>query len=116
MVFLSRVEQHAHSDLCPTTFTIEGHSHMKLRAGEMVIDEALGFHDFDKNAVILIVDAIGAVHDEPPCTTRSYVHLVNCGCKAIWPPPLGYMFLLNPGLPHKLSRCVKNTRCDDFAV
>src|SRR5712691_9372786 len=97
----------------------EGAEHIspfRARMSFWIVNKALRFHDLDKDDLILIVDAIGTVHDEGPNAARSHVHLVNSVRKAFRPPPLRYVMRICPHLPHELSPRIENARRDDFAI
>src|SRR5713226_5702144 len=82
----------------------------------MGVDEALRLHDLAVDDLILIVNAIGTVHDEPPNAAWSHVHLGNRGRKPFRPPPLPYVVWICPQLEHDLSRRVEDARGDDLAL
>lgn len=66
-----RCEEHAPCELGLALLFDERHRHLKfVDRLQMAEDDPLGFHDLDKDTLILIVGAMGAVHDEAPEATR----------------------------------------------
>src|SRR6266542_5904067 len=110
------LEEHPHGQLGLIALPGEGRRHVKARARDMGVDQALRFHDLLIDDLILIVDAIRAMHDEPPHAARPHVHLVNRAREAVRPPPLRDVFRIRPHLEHELSRRIKDARCANFPI
>jgi hypothetical protein len=119
--FRGRPEEHPQGELGLAALLGEGHRDVKLSRLALFVpavgvDQTLGFHDLDIDDLILIVDAIGAMHDEPPNAPGSHVHLVSSGRKVFWSPPLRHVFRIGPRLEHELSRRIEDPRDDDFPI
>lgn len=67
----------------------------------------LGFHNLDKDAFILEVDAIGAVHEEAPDAARPQVELVKSVREALRPPPMRRVIRIGPRFEHELMGASK---------
>ena len=61
-------------------------------------DEALGGIDFEKDGFVVIVAAVGAVHDEAPEAVGADVHLKVLGGEADGAPPLDDVSWVGPHL------------------
>lgn len=115
--FLGRFEKHAPGEPCLAGLLGEGHRHLKpVHWLQMLKDDPLRFHDLDKDALILIVHAIGAVHDEAPEATRPQVERVKSVRKALRPPPMLQVFRVSPRSEHHLARHIQDTRGNDFTI
>src|SRR5262245_51590142 len=79
----------------------------------MVIANALGHHNFVKRDAVLVVAAIGSVHDETPHSTHTHVEGAGRGGEADRSPPLRQMLRIAPGLEYQATRRIKDACCDD---
>src|SRR5437867_8822670 len=116
VAFSGSLEEHLKGEPGLAGLLGEGGRHLKLRARHMLEDDPLGFHDLDKDALVLIVDAIGAVHDEAPDATRPHVEVLKRVRKPLRPPPVPQVIRVGPRFEHELARRVEDARGDDLPV
>src|SRR3984893_15531241 len=112
VAFRGRREKPLHGELGFAVVIFEGHRHLKLHgldisAPAMAVDQPFGFHDLFVDDPILVIDAVGAVHDEPPNATWPHVDRANGGGEAMWPPPLHQVFWIGPRFKDELTRRVE---------
>src|SRR5215510_15651991 len=77
--FGRRLEQHAKDQPRLASLLRQGCDELELRPRDMVKDDTLRRHDLAEDAVVWIVDAVGAVHGEPPGAARPQVEFVERG-------------------------------------
>jgi len=82
----------------------------------MVEDDPLRDHDFNKNLIVLVIGAVGAVHHEAPVSAGPQVELLEGVGEARRPPPPGETLRVAEGLEHVLPRCVEHARGDDLPI
>jgi len=97
---------------------LEGHRRLKphgldIVVRAMAVDQPFGFHDLVVDDLVLIIDAIGAVHDEQPNAARPHVDRASGGREAVRPPPLHQVFWIGPRFEDELTRRVEHARHDD---
>ena len=88
---------------------------LDIVAAAMAIDDALGRHDLLEGDAVLIIAAVGAVHDEAPDAARAKLEARRRGGEAVRPPPLRQMFCIGPHRKYQLARRVKFANADDRA-
>src|SRR5438128_4225587 len=114
--FSGSVEEHLKGEPGLAGLFGEGGCYLEPRARHMPDDDPLRSHDLDKNALVLVVDAIRAVHDEAPGTARPHVELLERVRESFRPPPLREVLGIGPRLEHELTRRVDDARGDDLSV
>src|SRR5262245_46443412 len=82
----------------------------------VIVDEALRLDDLPIDDPVGIVRAVGSVHDEPPDSADSHVHLVDRGGEADRPPPFCDLIGLGPRAPHQFARRVGDALDHDFPI
>src|SRR5438034_5597579 len=111
--FPRRLEEHPHGQDGLFGVRGEGRRRLKLRAAGMGVDQALGSGDLVVDDLVLVVDAIRAVHDEPPHATRSHVHLIDGAREPLRPPPSRHVLPIGEHLEHVLPRRIDDARGHD---
>ena len=84
-------------------------------AAAVVIDDALRLHDLVEGNAVLIVAAVGAMHDEAPDAARAEIECNGRGGEAVRTPPLRQMLGIGPHRQHQIARRVEHARADDRA-
>lgn len=80
------------------------------------VNDALGFHNPNKDIPIRIICAVRPVHGVPPDAARCDDHFVNRGRKSSWSPPLRYLMRVGPCVPNEFARRVEHPRHDDLPL
>src|SRR5580692_3672246 len=81
----------------------------------VAVDDALGRHDLIEGDAVLIIAAVGAVHDEAPDAARPELEARRRGGEAVRSPPLRQMLCIGPHRKHQLARRVELADADDRA-
>src|ERR1700691_4241918 len=127
MVFLDhaialggRWEIETHSQPRPAAKILENDRHGMLHRLDVFTtavmkDDAFGRHDFVVGDPVLIIAAVGSVHDEPPDATWTHIEAVRGDRKAVRPPPLRKMLGIGPNRENEIARRVEFTDADDRA-
>src|SRR5882724_10356942 len=116
VAFGGRLEEHAKGEPGLAGKLREGRRDLKRGTGDVLEDNPLGLYDLHKDALVLIVGAVGTVHDEPPYPARPHVELLKRARKALRSPPAREMIRVGPRLEHVLARPVEDTRSDDLPI
>ena len=86
---------------------------LDVGAAAVTIDDAFGRHDLFVSDAVLVIAAIGAVHDEAPDTARPKVEAHCRRGKTVRPPPLRQMFRIGEGRENEVARRVEFANADD---
>src|ERR1700730_14330186 len=118
VAFRSRREEHQHGKLGFAAVILESYRYVDLHGLNIVtpgmaVDQPFGFHDLVVDDPILVIDAVGAMHDEPPNAARPNVDRASGGPEAGRPPPLHRVFWIGPRFKDELARRVEHPRRDD---
>ena len=116
VAFRGPAEDHAQGKPGLAVDILEGDLGVKFGAGDVVVTEPIRFHDFGEDAMVFIVGAVRAVHDESPGSTGFYIHLVNGVGEAVGTPPLRQVLWFGPRFPDELARSIEDAGGDYFAV
>ena len=111
---LGGLEQHLHADARLLTFRLEDHRGVKKRTADVVIDDALRRDHLAIDDVVLVIGAVGAVHDEDPFAAGTNIHRLRGGGKSVRTPPLRDVFRRGPGVEYEIPRGVENARRGDL--
>src|SRR6266542_3818498 len=112
VAFGGGLEEHAKGEPGLAGKLGEGRRDLKGGTGHVLEDNPLGLHDLHKHALVLIVSAVGTVHDEPPDPAPPHVELLKRARKALRAPPAREMIRVGPCFEHVLARPVIDTRAD----
>src|SRR5258706_6525154 len=82
----------------------------------MIENEPLRLYDLHVHILVLVIDAVGPVHDEPPDAAQLHVHLVNRCRETSRSPPIHDVLRIGPHLEDQLARCIKNAGREDFPI
>src|SRR5580692_6049391 len=104
----------------PAAQILEDHGLAELHrldvvAAAVAVDDALGRHDLIEGDAVLIIAAVGAVHDEAPDAARPEFEARRRGGEAVRPPPLRQMLGIGPHRKHQLARRIELADADDRA-
>ena len=84
-------------------------------AAAVAVDDALGRHDLIESDAVLIIAAVGAMHDEAPDAARTELETRRRGGEAVRSPPLRQMLCIGPDRKHQFARRVEFADADDRA-
>jgi hypothetical protein len=82
-------------------------------AAAVAVDDALRRHDLLEGDAVLIVAAVGPVHDETPDAARAHLEAVRRGGEAVRPPPLRQVFGIGPQRENQIARRSELAHADD---
>src|SRR5262249_36685792 len=79
----------------------------------MAIDDAFRRDNFSEGDAVLIVAAVGSMHDEAPYSARTKIIRMRCCGETVRSPPLREMLRVGPHRKHQCARRVEHARADD---
>src|SRR4030095_909321 len=92
-----RPENHANRYPRPACRLVrKGHDRLEARPRDVVVDQTFRLRDLDIDDSVLVVDAVGTVHGEPPEASRTDVDLVCRDREACRSPPLSDPVRIDP--------------------
>src|SRR3954451_15026997 len=92
----------------------KGGGYLEWRTGNMIEHDPFGFHDVDKHDIVLVVRAVGSMHDKSPGATRRHVKFLKSIGKTLRSPPPSEMFRICPRLPDELTRPIDHACVEDL--
>src|SRR5262249_56832464 len=106
------------SSVWPLPRSIERHGLRELHrlhviTAVMAVDDAFRRNNFIEGDAVLIVAAIGSVHDEAPYAAGTKIIRLRRGGEAVRSPPLREVLRIGPHREHQCARRIEHARADD---